>query len=80
MKKSEFSALAAQLIELSPEQRGVIREMLNEWSKGAEAGEIRDMLATTCTSCPHCGGAELYRHGQAHGLPRYRCRACRKTF
>ncbi|WP_371859716.1 transposase-like zinc-binding domain-containing protein, partial [Pseudoduganella namucuonensis] len=35
------------------------------------------MLATTCTSCPHCGGAELYRHGQAHGLPRYRCRACR---
>ena len=30
--------------------------------------------------CPHCGGDEVHRWGQASGKPRYRCRACHKTF
>jgi transposase-like protein len=31
-------------------------------------------------SCPHCHAADPFRHGYAHGLQRYRCRACRRTF
>ena len=31
-------------------------------------------------ACPHCASGSLYRHGHAHGLQRYRCRSCDRTF
>jgi len=30
--------------------------------------------------CPHCGGRGLIAWGRSHGLPRYRCKSCRRTF
>jgi transposase-like protein len=30
--------------------------------------------------CPACASPAWHRHGQANGLQRYRCRACRRTF
>jgi transposase-like protein len=30
--------------------------------------------------CPHCGKADMVRWGKASGLPRYRCKACARTF
>lgn len=30
--------------------------------------------------CPHCAQREVVRWGQASGLPRYRCKACLRTF
>ena len=30
--------------------------------------------------CPHCAHREVVRWGQASGLPRYRCKACLRTF
>jgi transposase-like protein len=30
--------------------------------------------------CPHCGSSEVVRWGQASDLPRYRCKACLRTF
>ncbi|HKW39590.1 MAG TPA: hypothetical protein VJO54_17470 [Burkholderiales bacterium] len=30
--------------------------------------------------CPHCASDRTVRWGVAHGLPRYRCPACRRTF
>lgn len=30
--------------------------------------------------CPHCGNREVMRWGAASALPRYRCKACRRTF
>lgn len=32
------------------------------------------------TGCPHCGNHDVVRWGQASALPRYRCKACRRTF
>src|SRR4051812_18139955 len=32
------------------------------------------------TGCPHCGGRRLQRWGQSHGLPRYRCNGCLRSF
>jgi transposase-like protein len=32
------------------------------------------------TGCPHCDGADVVRWGKASGLPRYRCKACARTF
>jgi transposase-like protein len=30
--------------------------------------------------CPHCGQREIIGWGRSHGLPRYRCQSCRRTF
>lgn len=30
--------------------------------------------------CPHCNNRDVVRWGQASDLPRYRCKACRRTF
>lgn len=35
---------------------------------------------TTLPECPHCGGDRTVRNGNASGLQRYKCRACRRTF
>lgn len=32
------------------------------------------------TGCPHCGQTEIVRWGTSSGLPRYRCKACARTF
>jgi transposase-like protein len=80
MNKTAFKALANQLGTLSPEQREVILSALHQLSQKDGVEELAAFFSTNCSTCPHCGGAELYKHGQAHGLPRYRCRACRKTF
>lgn len=80
MNKSDFKALAHQLEALSSEQREAVRGQLEQLSSKDGVAELAAMFSARCTSCPHCGGTKLYRHGQAHGLARYRCRACRKTF
>ena len=46
----------------------------------------RDALATIGEQkverlgCAHCGAAEIVGWGRSHGLPRYRCKACGRTF
>jgi transposase-like protein len=30
--------------------------------------------------CAHCGADEMIGWGRSHGLPRYRCKACKRTF
>jgi transposase-like protein len=32
------------------------------------------------SGCPHCGTNEVRPWGKASGVPRYRCKVCRKTF
>lgn len=32
------------------------------------------------TGCPHCANRDVVRWGTASALPRYRCKACRRTF
>jgi transposase-like protein len=33
-----------------------------------------------CVGCPHCDNRDIVRWGQASDLPRYRCKACLRTF
>jgi transposase-like protein len=80
MKKSDFQVLVNQLAALSVEQREAVREQLAQLSSKDGVAELAAIFSAWCTSCPHCGGTQLYRHGQALGLPRSRCRACHKTF
>ena len=41
-----------------------------------EAGDARARLLP----CSHCASDQVVRWGIAHGLPRYRCLACKRTF
>ena len=42
----------------------------------AELGQRR----VACVGCPHCANRDVVRWGQASELPRYRCKACSRTF
>jgi len=42
----------------------------------AELGQRR----VDSIGCPHCNNRDVVRWGQASDLPRYRCKACRRTF
>ena len=42
----------------------------------AELGQRR----VDSTGCPHCENRDVVRWGTASALPRYRCKACRRTF
>lgn len=80
MNKTAFKALEDQLGTLSPAQREMVLKTIRQLSQQDEVTRLTEFFSSNCKTCPHCGGDKLYKHGQAHGLPRYRCRACKKTF
>lgn len=76
MEKPTFRAWLSQLEQLSPSQW----EQLHARIEQEDACTVDRLLeAHPPTQCPHCGAAHLIRWGSAHGLPRYRCRACGRT-
>lgn len=80
MKAIEFERLVKRLAELSPRQRSQVVETLSRPDGGEQAADYLQGCFEAAPKCPHCAHTRLYRHGQANGLQRYRCRACRKTF
>src|SRR5258706_63955 len=52
--------------------RGTVEEALA--SAAASMAELRQLR------CPHCRSDKVAHWGAAHGLPRYRCGSCKRTF
>jgi transposase-like protein len=54
--------------------------------KAGKRGRQKDALGTTSVErvaaqgCPHCAGREVVGWGRSHGLLRFRCKACGRTF
>src|ERR1700721_2374359 len=54
--------------------------------KGGKRGRHEDALGTTgvervaAQGCPHCAGREIVGWGRSHGLLRFRCKSCGRTF
>ena len=54
--------------------------------RGAKRGRREDTLGATShervesQGCPHCAGREIIGWGRSHGLLRFRCKACGRTF
>ena len=68
----------AALTDLTLAQRHETLELLS----GPEQ-PLEDLVASITDPqrrCPHCHHTDCGHWGQAHGLPRYRCGACGKTF
>lgn len=80
MRHVVFVEFLAQLKELTPEQKKrLVRHLM-----GRELAPVpRTMVPLVApTVCPHCGATDdrLGSWGQSHGLKRYRCRDCGRTF
>ena len=77
MNEHDFSGLLQQLPELSPSQH----QRLHRYLKAHDITAF-DLLATQAAPghCPYCHTDHFKPWGSSHGLPRYRCTECSRTF
>jgi transposase-like protein len=77
MNEQEFIPFLQKLNQLSPSQRQRLHQTLNDGETSPE-----DILSVQLAlhQCPHCQSESLKPWGSSHGLPRYRCKSCSKTF
>ena len=79
MRHIAFVEYLAQLKQLTPEQRKRLAQHL----MGRESAPPHTTAPLPApTGCPHCSAAveRLGSWGQSHGLKRYRCKDCGRTF
>jgi transposase-like protein len=80
METREFEVLLGQVAGLSGPQRATLLRVLSERSAGASMRELLESQDADQRHCPHCKSLHVVVWGSAHGLHRYRCRDCRRTF
>jgi len=81
MQSMAFEELFGALTELELDSTELAR--LRDWFSHLHLpGECLDLIAHTVGTppCPHCHCAQVHRCGQASGLQRWRCLACRKSY
>lgn len=77
MRTEDFHDWLSKVSELTPSQR---QQAIDYLTQKQEPGEVIGAIVGANPPCPHCHHAACSRWGNAHGLPRYRCGACCKTF
>ena len=80
MKADEFQALIAGLAKLSAHQRETLLQLLSGPPPEAAVVAMLESKDADQRQCPHCAGKRILAWGKSHGLPRYRCGDCRRTF
>lgn len=80
MDARDFEYFLNQVTRLSKRQRAKVLEVLRPAANQERTAEVIEAAVLPTLSCPGCGAQRVYRHGHAHGLQRYRCTECRKTF
>lgn len=78
MDDRSFETLLGQICALSGAQREALRHALS--TPAPTAADLLEDKAAAQHRCVHCGGTNIGSWGKAHGLRRYRCRDCRRTF
>lgn len=78
MRQRDMKRLLAKVLELTHGQRqALMRQLAAIEGQTASVGVIEDRMSSVC---PHCGSTGMVRNGHAHGLQRYKCRACKRSF
>ena len=77
MRTAAFHHWLSRASDLTPSQRQQARAWLRE---NRPLDEVLAVIAGRPLSCPTCHHPRGVHWGSAHGLPRYRCRACHRTF
>ncbi|CAN7397094.1 IS1595 family transposase [Massilia sp. LjRoot122] len=80
MKAPSFTQWFAQLPTLNQPQRLQTLAALHPAAGLDQVVALIGQIGAAKRQCPRCACERYYRHGQANGLQRYRCRECRRTF
>ncbi|WP_426076072.1 IS1595 family transposase [Janthinobacterium sp. PSPC3-1] len=80
MDTTQWQIFADQFSQLSYRQRIASSSLLRMRAPQDPAVALIEQTAQAKLHCPACQSIHFHRHGQAHGLQRYRCVPCGKTF
>ena len=80
MNARTFQQLLDAVEGLSYQQGEQVAAALQRRSLRQQAIAIIEAQPRHALACPRCYSSELHRHGSAHGLQRYRCVPCGRTF
>lgn len=80
MTRQQFKKLLEKLPYLTRHQQRRLLDDLQESLNRSEATNIIESRFEPCQQCPRCSGEVIQRWGKRHGLQRYRCKSCQRTF
>ena len=80
MQPAEWKTFIAQFAALSRHQRLASTALLRGVGSQNAAVALVESVARQRLHCPACNSSHAHRHGHAHGLQRYRCVPCGRTF
>ncbi len=80
MKPMGFQKWLAQADDLTPFQRQRALKALAAPDPDRASHDVIEERIADARRCPRCTMPRATRHGMVHGLQRYRCNHCRRTF
>ena len=80
MLSADWTIFIAQFASLSARQRQAGIALLRGNAPQQATITLIEDVARQRLACPACHSAHVHRHGHAHGLQRYRCVPCGRTF
>ena len=80
MDACAFDSLFRRITELTSVQCERLLASLNDTVATARVANLIQAARLNKLRCPRCESASFYRHGEANGMQRYRCRECARTF
>ena len=80
MQSAEWISFIAQFAQLSRRQRQAGMALLRGNAPHDATVALLEGVLQPRLACPACQSHHLHRHGHAHGLQRYRCVPCGRTF
>ncbi len=75
-----ITKLVDQLKELTAAQAEKVVAALRRRGDGDAVRRVIEQRVSEAPKCPRCGAAHIRRYGIEHGLQRYRCVGCGRTF
>jgi transposase-like protein len=76
----KFKHFIEQAARLPRRQRADLADLLASSLLQEKTAALIEAAAAPHRCCPRCRSLRLHRHGHAHGLQRYRCVDCARTF
>ena len=80
MRMREMTRLMKATARLTPVQRAIVLLHLQLKDECDRVAWVIQQRRPGKPACPKCSATHVVRNGQAHGLQRYKCRACSVTF
>ncbi|MFC4931613.1 transposase-like zinc-binding domain-containing protein, partial [Massilia sp. GCM10023247] len=79
MRARPFKQLLTRIASLTRRQREQLLGLLLPAAKLDKVADLVEQASAARLACPACRSQQLYRHGRANGLQRYRCKECGRT-